>query len=74
MFLRRLLVGILAAFVYIGAAFAAVNVNTASQAELEARLLDATAREQRQAAREAALEQQLVRLRTEYASDDGTPA
>ena len=36
MFLRRLLVGILAAFVYIGAAFAAVNVNTASQAELEA--------------------------------------
>lgn len=35
MFLRRLLVGILAAFVYIGAAFAAVNVNTASQAELE---------------------------------------
>ncbi|MGE8355577.1 MAG: ComEA family DNA-binding protein [Microvirgula sp.] len=36
MFLRRLLVGILAAIVYIGAAFAAVNVNTASQAELEA--------------------------------------
>lgn len=53
---------------------ARAEAQLARQAELEARLLDATAREQRQAAREAALEQQLVRLRTEYASDDGTPA
>lgn len=35
MLLRRLLVGLVAAFVYVGAAFAAVNINTASQAELE---------------------------------------
>ena len=43
-------------------------------AELEARLLDAASREQRQAAREAALEQRLAQLRAEYAPDDGTPA